>query len=304
MLRHAWVLIGGAVLAGLVVLAPSAEAQVRVHEIDPAAADPAIKAFREPHVAIYAPNAAADAPLVLFMPGTGGKPSNAIGLLRTVAEGGRPVIGLEYIDDPAVVAVCSRNSDPACSADFRQMRIYGTGPFRAETNTPADSIEGRLASLLVKLDKDYPGEGWGRYLAAGRPDWSRIVVSGQSQGAGMAAYIAKAHLTARVVLFSSPWDFMPPGQTLAPWLSTPSATPPERWFAAYNRREATAALLAESYRRLGIPPEHIRALGLDLPPGANPNGKNPYHGQGIHDPRYRPEWLFLYGLNEQHLTNQ
>jgi hypothetical protein len=291
---------GGAALSLLLSIAPGlATAQVREHEIRPSAADPQIKAFDEPHVALYSAAAPTDAPLVLFMPGTSGSPSRALGLLRAIADRGRSVIGLEYDDEPAVVAVCTRDPDPDCSPNFRQMRIYGTGPSRAVTNTPGDSIEGRLASLLAKLARDYPEEGWGRYLTDGKPDWSRIVVSGQSQGAGMAAFIAKAHKVARVVLFSSPWDYMPPGQTLAPWISAPSATPPERWFGAYNRREKTAGLLAESYRRLGIPADHVRILGLDLPPGVNPDGLNPYHGQGIHDPRYRPEWMFLYGLDGQ-----
>jgi hypothetical protein len=33
-------------------------------------------------------------------------------------------------------------------------------------------------------------------------------LAGQSQGAGMAAFIVKRQAAARVILFSSPWDFV------------------------------------------------------------------------------------------------
>ncbi len=88
----------------------------------------------------------------------------------------------------------------------------------------------RLVKLLQYLDVQHPDEHWGDYLIGGEPNWSRIVISGHSQGAGMAAYIAKRKAVARVVLFSSPWDYVKSSRQPAPWLSETSATPPERWF--------------------------------------------------------------------------
>ncbi len=279
--------------AAILALALSARAAPAPHLVRPSQADASIHDFDEPSVAIPGPRPGA--PLAIFLAGTKGRPQNAMALLNAISGQGYAVIGLEYPDEPAVVQECARNPDPACSADFRRMRLHGDGPYKAITNTAAESIAGRLSALLRALDRDHPGEGWGVYLKDGAPDWSRMVLSGQSQGAGMAAYLAKETPVARVVLFSSPWDFTQPGRALAPWISAPSATPPERWYGAYNRREQTADLLARSYRALGIPADHVRVLGLDLPPGARPNGPNPYHGQGIHDPRYAPEWRFLYG---------
>src|SRR6266566_5654714 len=54
----------------------------------------------------------------------------------------------------------------------------------------------RRSGLLISLSKTAP------------PKWGRIVLAGQSQGAGMAAFIAKRQAAARVILFSSPWDFV------------------------------------------------------------------------------------------------
>jgi hypothetical protein len=63
----------------------------------------------------------------------------------------------------------------------------------------------------------------------------------------MAAYIAQRTTVARGVLFSSPWDSYGPRRTLAPWVTRGvGATPADRWYGAYHRREATAELIARS----------------------------------------------------------
>jgi hypothetical protein len=63
-----------------------------------------------------------------------------------------------------------------------------------------------LTRLLQALARDHPTEGWDQYLTNGTPNWPKIALTGQSQGAGMAAYIAKRVKLARVILSSSPWD--------------------------------------------------------------------------------------------------
>lgn len=279
----------------LLLAAGQAAAQQPVgYAIIPSRADPAVKQFDDPSIAITSRTVAPDAPLAIFMPGTGGRPANAGVLLQAIANQGYRVLGLEYDDTPAVVQVCPRDPDPACSANFRDMRLTGTGPSRQVHNTPAESIVGRLVAALRLLDREHPGEGWGQYIDGDQPRWERILVSGLSQGAGMAAYIAQQHAVYRVVLFSSPWDFTA-GRKLAPWLSRPSATPPERWQAAYNARENTADLLAQAYPRLGIPAANVHVFRLDLPAGMRADGPNPYHAIGMRDPRYLPEWKEMFG---------
>lgn len=48
----------------------------------------------------------ATAPLVVFFPGTGGKPEGTRRLFNVVAQQGYRVIGLEYNDVPSVQQVC------------------------------------------------------------------------------------------------------------------------------------------------------------------------------------------------------
>lgn len=278
----------------LLLAGGAAQAKLSIFELKPSLADPAVKAFDEPNVIIADDKAPADAPLVVFMPGTGGKPANTVNLLQVVAGQGYRVIGLEYDDEPAVVQVCPQDPDPDCAASFREMRLTGTGTAKV-SNPVGEAIVPRLVAALRVLAREHPGEGWESYLDGDQPRWGRIVVSGLSQGAGMAAFIAKQHAVRRAVLFSSPWEFTGPDRHPVPWLSGPSATPPDRWFAEYNAREKTVPLIQAAYAALAIPPDHIRVFSLDLPPGVSANAANPYHGITIRDPRYAPEWRRMFG---------
>lgn len=263
------------------------------YAIRPSEADPAITRYDEPDLVFFNRSSGDHPELVLFMSGTGGKPKNARLLLGVVANLGYRAIGLEYNDEPAVVQTCPRDPDPDCSAKFRQKRIFGDDVTSVVDNTPAEAVVTRLVKLLQYLDARHPGEHWGDYLANGEPDWSRIVVSGLSQGAGMAAYIAKKKPVARAVLFSSPWDFTMPGRRLAPWLDDPGATSPERWFAEYHALEETADLLARAYVILKIPSDHVFVFNADLPQHHPP--KNPYHSSTIILPAYIPQWQAMFG---------
>ena len=96
--------------------------------VRPSQADPAIREFDEYNVVLTPPGVARDAPLVLFLPGTHGRPMNALRLMNVVAGQGYRVIGLSYNNDPAVAQVCPKDPNPQCSARFREMRIFGQGP--------------------------------------------------------------------------------------------------------------------------------------------------------------------------------
>ena len=273
----------------------------------PTDADPAVNNFNEPNFIVVPDDVKPKAPLVVFLPGTSGRPANAQAMLSIIAEQGYRVIGLQYNDEPAVVQVCSRKEDPDCSSLFRQQRIYGNTKDAPITNSVEESIVHRLTKLLQYLHQTQPNAHWNDYLKKDsnkqdQPDWSNIVISGLSQGAGMAAYIAKQESVARVVLFSSPWDFYGKSRTLAPWLTTPSATPPERWFAEYHKKEVTADQIAQAYRQLQIPQDHI--LIFDLEPTGKSTSKNPYHGSTVKFLGYEPQWRWLYGTADMKVQSK
>jgi hypothetical protein len=278
--------------------APEAGRVVRC--IKPSDTDPAIKRYDRVDYVLFNENSGSAATLLVFLTGTGGEPPAPIAFLHAATDAGYRVISLDYNDEPAVAVYCPRKP-PACSGDFRRMRIFGDGISidPSINNTGAESIVNRLVKLLAYLDRQDPHENWGAYLDNGSPNWSRIALAGQFQGAGMAAYIAKKRAVARAILFSSPWDFVVTSgnvETLAPWLATPAATPPERWFAGYHARENKAKLLAKSFLALRIPPQNMRVFKGDLlPQQKDKRDENPHHGLGLLDPAYREDRAFFLG---------
>ena len=284
-----------------VIAQPVSAAQARVIEIRPSSVDPGVKAFDDPSFALMPDDVAPDAPLAIFLPGTGGRPRASADILAVIAGQGYRVLALEYDDVPAVSQVCPKDPDPDCSEAFRAMRVEGTGTTTVVRNPPAEAIVARLTAALRALDHDHPDNGWGRYLDGTAIRWDRIVVSGLSQGAGMAAYIAKHHAVRRVVLFSSPWDVTGADHRPAPWLSMAGSTPTDRWFAEYHAKEVTADLIRHAYVALQIPADHIRVFDRELEstPGRS---SNPYHGSTIRDVGYADEWRFLFGRADDALS--
>ena len=287
-----------AVLPLLLVLSvavPAARAQgVQAFMAQPSKVDPAVTQFDDQNVILL--GGGKHAPLVVFFTGTGGKPEWSIPFLTVIAEQGYNVIALAYDDAPSVSAVCPQDPDPDCSRKFRQMRVYGTGGPAAVSNPVAESIQTRLAELLRALARAQPDVGWDAFLNGDAPRWDQIVVSGLSQGAGMAALIAKQNLTRRVVLFSSPWDVTGPDRHPAPWLSEPSATPMDRWFSEYHLQEHTAPLIIAAYAALGVPADHVLVFDNELPPDSPlRQSNNPYHLSTIEDPAYADQWRRMFG---------
>ena len=250
------------VAAGFVLLAMTTEGlsqrtERMAYTVAPNEADPRVQRFLRNSVVLFDRASSPEAPLLVFLPGTGGDAGRVQLFLGVAADAGYRTIGLSYDNEPAVMQVCARAPDPACSENFRQSRLYGG------TETPSEeSIVVRLTKLLQFLDSRHPSEGWGRYLTNGAPDWQRIAVAGHSQGGGMAALLAKHMSVARVVLLSGPPDFMLPSHQTAPWLSMASATPVDRWYGLYHSDEQLATPLQRAYAALGLVPSHIRAVSL------------------------------------------
>lgn len=270
----------------------------QVYCVKPSQTNPEIKTFDKPHyVLLRRDDIKRDLPLMVFMPGTTGQPPGPVAFLRTAASHGYRVISLEYNDEPSIAVFCPEHGGPECSGRMRHMRVYGNVQLNPEIdNTRPEAIVERLFALLKYLDRQHPDQNWSRYFNDHGMVWERIALSGQSQGAGMAAFIGKQKVVNRIILFSSPWDFYRLRDRhveLAPWLAWEAKTPLSRWFAGYNAHEKTTELLARAYRMLNIPPEHIRIFSLPLPSEYQGKSDNPYHLQGIHNIAYRPDWIFF-----------
>jgi hypothetical protein len=229
-------------------------------------------------------------------------------LFEAALRNGYRIISLDYQYEPPANANCWRSADDECYARNRAAKTFGLQGVMALNIAPEECIENRLAKLLMYLQEHHPEAGWDRYLTENSLIWNRICVSGHSQGAGLAAYIAKEKEVFRAVLFSSPWDHFPERHSLAPWLFKESLTPHSKWFGAFHNKEQNSEMLEKSFAALKIPAAHIRRFDHDpiVPEWlAKEPRADPYHisvASSYAAPRgedgeflYQDDWSFLLG---------
>lgn len=261
-------------------------------DILPADTDGGIVANSGPHI-VFSSERGGRAPLLVFLPGTGGETTRTVvgeqAFIDTALAQGYRFIILSYIDTPAVSQVCTRPvlaTNPDCAAQLRQKRAFGENTTALIQDKPKDAIVHRLTALLRYLAKTDPQGRWEQYLDQQAVDWSKVVLSGQSQGGGMAAYIAKRVAVRGVIDFSGGWD-MRANNRIASWYSSPGVTPPDRLFGTYHVQENFASAIHLSYNAMRIPADHQFALNKPI---RRPNADNPGHGEGASNPVYRELW--------------
>ncbi len=229
-------------------------------EILPVTVAPALPASDAANFVINPdPAATARARLFVMLPGTGAIPRNYRTVVRTGAARGYHGIGLTYPNATAVGDLCAASVDPDCAGNTRREIITGENLSALVAVDTANSISGRLTTLLAYLDRTYPAEGWGQFLTAGAVDWSRVTVAGHSQGSGHAAYMAKLYSLDRAVMFSGPGDVPTVGLANAKWFSLPNVTPVSRQYGfTHSDDELVPFALVRS---------NWSAIGLDAPGG-------------------------------------
>jgi len=226
------------------------------------------------------------------VPGTGGIAlKGPKSLFATAVNQGYHVINISYINTPAVAQICrgkvlAENSN--CTEEFRTRRIYGNNNFSLIDDAPQDAIVNRLTKLLIYLSEHDKTGNWDAYLENGTPKWSQIAVSGQSQGGGMAAFIAKEQLVSRVVDFSGGWDYSDKPK-IAKWYYSTSVTPSDVWYGTYHVTEPAAKIIRESYEAMGVPENHIYPFNLAVPEGKKG------HSNGVRNIGYVNDWIELLG---------
>jgi len=220
------------------------------HVVAPQTTDPAIDRALDNHYAWLDTTARSNHRLFVFLPGTGQNPSTFQLVQQEAARLGYHVIGLMYPNAGGLAKVCPTAPDPnACYQNTRLEIIDGIDRNGVVGVNVANSIDNRLTKLLQYLTRQYPDEGWDRFLLRDTPKWSQIAVSGHSQGGGNAAMIAKIRLVARVVLFSSVTDSV---HAAAPsWVAT-HLTPAERYYGIAHDRDGFYRPIRAGWDSLGL----------------------------------------------------
>lgn len=269
--------------------------------VKPTVTDAAITYWDTAHVVYYDPKIKNNK-LLLWLTGTTGTTNNVPAeFFKTALAQGYRIIAVSFISVPAVAQVCRDNNLEAnsnCAADFRRRRIYGDNDFSLIADQPQDAIIPRLVKLLQYLIINDASGNWQQYLekAINKPNWNKIAVSGQSQGGGMAQFIAQYENIARVISFSGGWDFSSStDKKIAGWYFKNNVTPMENWYATYNVNESAANTMKDICAALKIPPGHVFALDKPLGNAAASGNANPYHGDGIRNTAYRDVWIKMLG---------
>ncbi|WP_426479634.1 BPSS1187 family protein [Chryseobacterium sp. CBSDS_008] len=268
-------------------------------KVKPSEADPSVKKWDSAHV-VYYDSAIKNNKVLLWLTGTNGSTDHfPQAFLKTALDQGYKVIALSFFSKPGVSQICkddylSKNVN--CAAEFRRKRIYGDNVFLPIPDQYQDAIIPRLTKLLQYLSKNDKEDVWSQYLnqGTGKPVWSKIAIAGQSQGGGMAEFIAQHESVARIISFSGGWDYSDSEKKkIAGWYSQKLMTSPQNVFATYHVKEAAAAQLEEICKTLHIPSENVFAL--DEPLKMQKKGPNPYHVEGVSNTVYKPIWIKMLG---------
>lgn len=175
--------------------------------------------------------------LFVFFPGSGAVPKNYQYILKTAANLGYHAIGLTYVNDTTVGSLCA-GQDPTCQGLARKEIFTGQDYSSVVEVDSVDGIHARLTDLLNYLDATYPNDNWGQFFA--QPDsidWTKVCVSGHSQGAGMASIIAYWFLVDRGAFFAVGGDWSTSDFNVAAWMDSTSATPPARKYSFDHRQD-------------------------------------------------------------------
>lgn len=187
--------------------------------------------------------------LFVFFPGTGGVAFNYQEINKTAADLGFHAVNLTYPNDEAVNDLCGApNIDLECYRNMRLETIDGTDRTTLINVSRANSVENRLIKLLIYLRTQFPNDNWGQFLIDDSTiNWSKIIVSGHSQGGGHAGIIGRYHPIIRAVMFAA-MDFNGPNFAPATWISMPETTPnastPDKfWGFSHTRDESVSFTL-------------------------------------------------------------
>lgn len=169
--------------------------------------------------------------LFVMLPAAGATAMSYQKILSTMADLGIRAIGLNYHNNDEIFNICG--TDDVCYDIARRDKVVGSNhsPY---VSSVEDGIVNRLHTTLRKA-------GWHDLYdpVSGEVMTQRIILAGDGQGAGMAAWTGKQVALARVCQFSGTWDHVAPAAQVTPTV--------DNWLAASWLRQPSATLAAQMF---------------------------------------------------------
>lgn len=204
-----------------------------VYYIAPKTTDANITTHLSNHYASVQSGAVLRNVLYVWLPGSYRNPTNSKATTQNAASIGFHSIGLMYPNTAMGNSTCRGTGDITCHSRFRREVIDGIDRHPSVSVNAANSVLNRLTKLLVYLHKTYPTQGWGQYLLNGKPNWSKIILSGHSQGEATAGVMGKYYAVKKVIMISM-MDYLTNGK-IPDWVA--NQTNKEKYYALLNTKD-------------------------------------------------------------------
>jgi hypothetical protein len=241
--------------------------------------------------------------LFVFFPGTDASPSANTKIADVIGETGVRVLILAYQNNNSINSLCVTND--SCYTMARQDRVEGSAS-SDYVSSVNDGVKNRILKALQALN-------WAGFYTGSTINWSKLIVGGFSQGAGVAAWIGKHYAVHRVCQFSGTWDHTS-GTTSASWLSEYSVTPGSSFYGFTHLNDSVpngAFYLDINWQALGMGANSIQLYSDGLMGQkiyADDNDSNcvaNYHACSVEDsatpvladgtPKYANVWKYVCG---------
>ena len=188
-----------------------------------------IAEIKGPHVAYWNPETS-NHKLLITIGGTTAKPEDLADFASTAVDLGYHVISVDYFN-LVITTACRESTDKMCFDKFRREIILGAPVSDLMEVDEKNSLVSRLHKFMQYLVARDPQ--WKEFYQNGDFKWDKVVLMGNSQGAGHAAFLSKMHEVARVVMLIGPQDHFKDHP--APWLTQEGATPGNRYYSFLHR---------------------------------------------------------------------
>lgn len=197
--------------------------------IRPEATGTAVKEIKGPHAVYWNPNYS-NHKLLITIGGTTSRPEDLTEFAETAAELGYHVISVDYFN-LVITTACRDSSDDMCFDKFRREIILGEEGSDLLDVNKENSLLSRLHKLMQYLvNRD---SQWSEFFEDGSFKWENVVLMGNSQGAGHAAFLSKMFAVSKVLMLIGPQDHFK--THAAPWIQKEGKTAGSRYYAFLHR---------------------------------------------------------------------